>query len=458
MLLQLLADIDKQKGAHAITVNIINDRSGKDYTSVVSYLKGIKTFRYSFAETTDHCGKAQYWILVDFLFKLQKTKFDYLIQIPDDIRLTPKFFDTAIGFWEGITDKRKACLNLLNDYGREGKNVWTGTKIKDMGSVLETGWVDMCYIAGKMFLDALDYKVTPVSQVWTASENHSSGVGMQISLRLRDKGMHIYQVKKSLVIHGPHQSVMHPNHRQQFPIISNHISDRITASMATMPERMNACEQVVASILPQVNELQIYLNSFDFIPEFLKNEKIKLFKSHQHAGDIGDVGKFYDASRISGYHFTIDDDIIYPADYCSQMIACIEQYKRECIVTIHGRMFKTMPVDSYYHNNAEVYHCAKGQQKDFYIHIPGTGVMAYHTDTIRFNVDMFQTSNMADIWTAVAAQANGVPVLAMKHLTGWIKLAKIDESRSIYSSCNKNDKVQTEIVNAVAWKLHKAVL
>lgn len=456
MLMHLLDDIEKQKGEHTIKINIVNDKSDKDYSRVRYRLDDTNTFRYNFAESAQHCGKVNYWCLVDYLFKiLKENNFDYLIQIPDDVRLTDHFFDEAIRLYNSIKNSHKACLNLLNDYGRNGMNLWTGTSIRHMGEVMETGWVDMCYIADKRFLSALDYEIKEVSQVWTTSENHSSGVGMQISLRLKEAGLSMYQVKSSLVIHGAHESVMHPNHRKGVPLITNHIKDHITATMATMPERMNACEEVVVSLLPQVTELQVYLNNFDYVPEFLLNSKIKILKSQECSGDLGDAGKFYLSSEIKGYHFTVDDDIIYPSDYCQRMVESIEQYKRKCIITLHGRKFLSMPVQSYYHCEAHVAQCTKGYKHDNFIHIPGTGVMAYHTDTMKFDISMFRTSNMADIWAAVAAQSKGIPFIAMKHTDAWIKLSRlIDDSRSIYYACHKSDKFQTDIVNAVDWKLN----
>ncbi len=456
MLLRLLEDIRKNKGNHEIKVNIVNDKSDKSYASVLEYLRKV-TYKYDYAESSEHFGRTNYWQLVDYLFKqLMASEFDYMIQLPDDIRLTGGFFDEAIRLWNYVNDPRKACLNLLNDYGRDGKNIWTGTEIRSLGDVMETGWVDMCYIAEKKFLEALNYDLKEVNRLWTNNENHSSGVGMQISIRIKEAGLRMYQVKKSLVIHGPHESVMHPNHRKTVPLITNHAGDTIIASMATMPERMNSCEQTIKTILPQVSELQIYLNNFDYVPQFFIQTKIRLFKSQDHCGDLGDVGKFFLASDIKGYHFTIDDDILYPLDYCQRMIACIEKYERKCIITLHGRRFKTLPVGSYYHNDAEVFQCLKSQKEDAAIHVPGSGVMAYHTDTIRFSLSAFRTSNMADIWVAIAAQAKGIPVMVKRHEAGWIKLSSItDESRSIYHACNKNDQFQTGIVNGVDWKLFK---
>jgi len=457
MLAELLWKIAIDAGNHQISVHVINDGSIADYKYAVKLLETLPFHFYSYYKTKRNYGKGGYWQLIDFIMKkAQSATYDFAVQLPDDVGLVADFFNKAIAAWNSIADRRKICLNLLNDYNRDGKSIWTNTRVKELGNVKETGWVDMCYIATRNFFEALNYKIVPVDHEWTSQENKSSGVGMQISKRLNSCRWKMFQVNKSLVIHGAHASVMHPSHRVDIPLITNHISEKITATMASMPSRMNACEDAVKSLLPQVNELWIYLNDFTFIPDFMNHSRIKLFQSQKHIGDLGDAGKFYQSHLIKGYHFTVDDDIIYPADYCQKMIAGIEQYKKKAVITTHGRKWKKMPVKSYYHNDAFVCQCTKNQDSDQMLHVPGTGVMAYHTDTMQFEIDQFKSSNMADIWAAVVLQSKGIPVVSISHKAGWIALSrKSDENYSIYSAQHRNDSYQTEIVNSVKWKLYE---
>jgi len=59
--------------------------------------------------------------------------------------------------------------------------------------------------------------------------------------------------------------------------------------MATMPSRVNSLFETVKSLLPQVTELHVYLNEFDNVPAFLSNPKIKVYRSQDEVGDLGDV-------------------------------------------------------------------------------------------------------------------------------------------------------------------------
>lgn len=456
MLLNLLQNIE-QEGNNNISLLIIDDCSTEDYSIVKAYLEEKWLGCYDYYRTEKNYGKKDYWQLINFAYqKLYEDTFLYLVQLPDDVTLVDNFFSLALKAFDAIPDRKKACLNILNDYSRNGKSFWTRVKVQDhtfMGvDYLRTGWVDMCYISTKDYLRYLDFRIDPIDHTWSANENLSSGVGKQISQRLITRGGHIYQLKKSLVIHDDHPSVMHPEHRKQVKLISNHNHDKITASMATMPGREQSLEETVKSIINQVDELHIYLNDIESYPMFAHESKIKLYFSKDHHGDLGDAGKFYTADQIEGYHFTIDDDIIYPSNYVSTLIAAIEKSNRSCVVSCHGRIFGNLPVKSYYKNHTQAFSCLRNVTKNVYAHVIGTGVLAYHTDTVKVDLSLFEYSNMADIWFSKHCNSLNIPRLILAHSKGWIRVSEnYDESGSIYTHQSINDSVQTKVTNSVNW-------
>ena len=249
-------------------------------------------------------GKSRYWMLIDKLFKLIKNRdFDYAIQIPDDIRLVDEFFSKAIDLYESINSHNIACLNILQDK-RTSLPMWTPVEQEDIGAVLKTGWVDMCYIARKNFFEALEYTIYRVALSWAGDPNKSSGVGKQISERLY-KHLNFFHVKDSLVTHGAHESVMHPLHRKTVPLVANNRKDKVIAGMASIPERTGSLKKVVDSIINQVDELHIYLNNYEEIPHFLNRDKVTAYLSNYEKGDLGDIGKFYNVEKATGYFLSI---------------------------------------------------------------------------------------------------------------------------------------------------------
>ncbi|QNH57865.1 hypothetical protein, partial [Limnospira indica] len=66
--------------------------------------------------------------------------------------------------------------------------------------VFKTQWVDMLMLFERSFLEALDYRIQPISlSRWSKDPNLSSGVGQQISQKLHSLGFSLYQVSEYLI-------------------------------------------------------------------------------------------------------------------------------------------------------------------------------------------------------------------------------------------------------------------
>ena len=233
--------------------------------------------------------------------------------------------------------------------------------------------------------------------------------------------------------------------------------------MATMPYsgRPLALQEVVPRILPQCDELHIYLNDYLSVPEFLKNPKIKIYLSKKHLGDMGDIGKFYGCdSWKKGYHFTVDDKILYPANYTSEMISVIEKYHRKAVVSAHGRIFHNRPSKSYYWDCLVFRGCTMGFPLDAFVHVLGTGAMAFHSSTLpKFDLSLFERINMTDIYFSIFLQQNKIPILNPKRPNAWIWVSnKHDDNYSIHNTWNKKDAIMTELINTVEWNINTVSL
>ena len=59
----------------------------------------------------------------------------------------------------------------------------------------------------------------------------------------------------------------------------------------------------------------------------MEHAKINAVRSQNEIGDIGDRGKFYWCEKIKGIHLTVDDDILYPADYVEKIVEGMNRNK-----------------------------------------------------------------------------------------------------------------------------------
>jgi len=229
--------------------------------------------------------------------------------------------------------------------------------------------------------------------------------------------------------------------------------DKISFHMASFPPRERSLEETVNTILPQCDELHIYLNGYKQVPKFLLHPKITVYRSQQEIGDLGDVGKFYNCENWEGYCFTVDDKILYPKDYVKTMIDAIEKYGRRAVISLHGRIVKPK-CTSYYHDFKKAFRCLDTVMQNEFTHVVGTGVLAWHSDTFKLDFSTFETSNMSDIWFSIALQKEMIPGVILKHRARWIKLSNLQDNRvSISAACSNNDQVQTDIVNSIDWIL-----
>ena len=453
-LLNLLKQINEQRGKYNIELLVVNDCSDVNYTKPVNFLQ--ENFKGSVFYSTDrNYGKKHYYSLVGSAYEFAlESKWDYFIQLPDDVSLIDNFFDISIRLFNIIPREKRAAINLITDIARFGRpcfnKIEPETKEFEGYTFYETGWMDMCFMCNDKLFGLLNHKIEPVHTGWSGNPKLSSGVGKQISNRITEQGYRFYQYSTSLVIHQHGESRMHPILRKKIPLISK--MDKITASLASFPPREMALKGTVESILPQVDELHVYLNNYVQTPKYLEHPKIRVYKSQLCDDDLGDAGKFYTAEFIKGYHFTIDDDLIYPFYYVQNMIDAIEKHGRKKAITLHGRIFNQLPVKSYYKGHSFAYGCLNEVKKDTLVHVGGTGVMAYHTDTIRFNLELFEMTNMADIWFAKHCHENNVRILLLAHEKGYIKNSPYYRlNETIYANCHQNDEVQTNIINSIKW-------
>ena len=157
--------------------------------------------------------------------------------------------------------------------------------------------------------------------------------------------------------------------------MKNNKIKRITVSIASVPDREDGLETVIKSLIDQVDYLNIYLNNYQSVPSFLKNVKIKIFRSQDYR-DLGDIGKFYFCENIKGYHFTCDDDIIYPSNYVEFMLSKLKIHNG--FISCHGAIFNN-PFYSFYKSKT-TFHFRERIKNDISVNLVGTGVMAYDAD------------------------------------------------------------------------------
>jgi len=362
-------------------------------------------------------------------------------------------------FWKRWEQARQICLNsphdnylILSDDGSrhdiESVNWWfekfTGpfacqiisdsrdkcwgsagcvTLSEEMGyQIINCGFFDCGGLTNRATLEL--FEVEPTKK----SKRASSGVGMQITHKLRELGVPMYKTSPSLSYHGDHPSVMHPELRKRQPLITVVKAVPAVIGIATFKGREKALQRTLDSLAGQADEIIVYDN--------------------ERNTDLTDNGKFYGLKNRTDecYFLTCDDDIIYPPTYVEDMVQAIDKHK--CIVTHHGRELRKN-AKSYYHGHKS-FHCMKANTVEQYIDVAGTGVSGWKTSYFcPSDICDAEDKRMSDLVFSLAATKAGKKIKVLKHNQGYLVAQNIPLSQTIYGMEHKRDHRQTEIANEI---------
>jgi FkbM family methyltransferase len=472
-LTRLLDDIEREFPAGA-DVRIYDDATPRPDAAVRRRLDA-RGWTYRRA-ATNH-GKKGWWrwwnVILDDLRVCPAVLF---IGLQDDMRLCERFLERCLTLWSAIPDPTKASLYLdLSEHRADlGSTCWTPVQAAPVGPVVRSGWVDLnAFVCHRRLLDALTWRLEPVPpRRWDGREELSSGVGQQVSLRAQANGLGMYRVEQALVVHDDSPSLMNPAARRRWPMRTMRFIDgeerartlararpSVCASLATIPTREQGLRHVVESLLPQVDRLQVYLNGYDHVPEFLASDRVEVARSQVH-GDRGDAGKFFWSARNTGYQLVCDDDIDFPEDYVHRLVAGIERHRRQAVVGFHGSLLRPRVID--YYRSRRLFHLSCEVARDQAVHVLGTGVSGYHTSTLPVGPDDFHSRDLADVWLAVLGQQHCVPFIVLEHASGWLEELPGFGEDSLYARARHTGRPDATPLNDATravhaqgpWRLH----
>jgi len=183
--------------------------------------------------------------------------------------------------------------------------------------------------------------------------------------------------------------------------------------IASIPSRKSTLIKTVTSLCNQVDEIYISLNGYSKVPEEL--EKFKNVQSFL-SDNIGDRAKFSFLHDYDGVYITCDDDIVYPKYYVKSLLFYLEKYDYEIAVGWHASILNDIFEDYYNPLSRRVLSFGSLQSNEKFVHILGTGCLAFHTNCLKPQMDIFKKPNIADVYFAIYAQNKQIPLLFIPHM------------------------------------------
>ena len=233
----------------------------------------------------------------------------------------------------------------------------------------------------------------------------------------------------------------------------------ITASMSTIAWREPGLPEAVVSILPQVDRLNVFLQGYIGTPLCLGDPKIRVLRDTDapESAALGASAKFHwlwHGIVGDGYHFTVDDDIVYPPDYVERCVHKIDEHDRRVVVGYHGMIYPPRMVR--YFKDRRVWPYDHGCDADRFVHAIGTGTASFHTSALRLTRDDFALPNSCDLYLGIACQRQRVPMLCLERKTGYLKPLKSARDKRSVSAPDDYARRMIEIHETWGpWKLYE---
>lgn len=215
------------------------------------------------------------------------------------------------------------------------------------------------------------------------------------------------------------------------------------AGMATMPSRADTAPVAIASVLPQVDRLCLFLDRFEEVPAYARADNIEVLRS-QDLGDLRANGKF--AALAHGDEpctfFGVDDDVEYPDDYCATLASILDRHG-DAVVGVHAVVLRAPTLS--YARDVKVLHRRSEQRGLAGVDLLGSDSLAFRTTTLRFDVTGWPDANMVDLSFALEARRRGIPLLTIPRPSHWLRALGENQHDSIWAAVLRDDSRQTEL-------------
>lgn len=200
----------------------------------------------------------------------------------------------------------------------------------------------------------------------------------------------------------------------------------LIANIATYPGRRGQSVEAIRSIAGQVDQVNVVLNEYVFVPQELRSIPRTNFIFPRR--DIKNVGKFLPPVEDDDDVFLCDDDILYPGNYVERMMEHRARFAHmEPIVGLHGVTYS-----DYYEGTPRcgrlVFGFTRASDRPMIVNQLGTGTIhckGYQMAPFAF---MEGSERFVDVRFARHAKARGYPNICVAREAQWLRQIEVEVS------------------------------
>lgn len=228
----LMQQLSAQSYTHPIHVCVVDDASRRPLIERPEAQDLFRRHSWVYLTQRERLGKTGFWTTYGrLLFTFGERKDSCFVSLQDDCIISGSFFqvlDRVFGPWAAGTPPIPALNTHVDE--RNATGCWGTGKPKPAGRAVylhdgswldleRIGWLDGFNAIQREALEAIGFRMEPIRRPWEQHPELGSGVGAQLSARLREASVPIYGLSRSLVKHtGSETSVMNPVARAEHPL------------------------------------------------------------------------------------------------------------------------------------------------------------------------------------------------------------------------------------------------
>lgn len=196
---------------------VVRDACEQDY-AVARARAGAVAHTRVWLDARRRLGKAEFWRAYQAaMLVAQRWRPTRALFLHDDVEFGEDMLDDADALWEATADDPlRRVLYLFSSSKDEENGRWVHFPRRDLPDKCcrWTNWFDLqAFMVDLEFFELLSYRMIPIHpNRWRRKPTTSSGVGRQLTLRLRERA-NIYQAWPPLVSHGAEPSIANPEAR-----------------------------------------------------------------------------------------------------------------------------------------------------------------------------------------------------------------------------------------------------
>lgn len=214
-------------------------------------------------------------------------------------------------------------------------------------------------------------------------------------------------------------------------------------ALSTLPGRELTLAPMIESVKAQLDHIFVYLDGHAQIPACLAPSSRLTILLTRDEGALRVSTRWTCLKRLAApaLIFGLDDDILYPDDYCARLAAFLSGHGRPAIAGVQARIFR--PPHLSYARDCDSLHFSRALDASLQVHEVGSGTCAFVSRDMPLEPSLWPLQDCDDICMAIEAQRRSIPRIAVARADAWLTPLAEDQPDSLQRQVENDDSRQS---------------